>query len=147
MEVIRSRDFLSGLMFAAFGVVAYAGAQDLARGTANEMGPGFFPVMLAYGLVGLGILLIGRSFFAARHSAEAVQWRPLLLIVLAVVLFGVLAERAGLLAAIVALMAAGGLASFESRWREVALSAIALSAFAVLIFVWALSVPLPVLPR
>ena len=48
MNRFLSKDFLSGLMFIAFGLAALYFGRKLAMGTAVRMGPGYVPHMLAY---------------------------------------------------------------------------------------------------
>src|ERR1700761_3883058 len=52
-----TKDFLSGLMFIAFGLVALYFGQHLALGTSVRMGPGYVPHMLAFILLGLGLVI------------------------------------------------------------------------------------------
>ena len=47
MNRFLSKDFLSGLMFIGFGLLALYFGQKLALGTTVRMGPGYVPRMLA----------------------------------------------------------------------------------------------------
>ncbi len=49
-----TKDFLSGAMFIAFGLLALYFGQKLAVGTPVRMGPGYVPRMLALIMMGLG---------------------------------------------------------------------------------------------
>ena len=49
-----SKDFLSGLMFIGFGLIALYFGQKLALGTPVRMGPGYVPRMLSLILSGVG---------------------------------------------------------------------------------------------
>ena len=51
---LLSKDFLSGMMFIVFGLVALWFGRHLAMGTTVRMGPGYVPHMLAYIMMGLG---------------------------------------------------------------------------------------------
>ena len=54
MNRFLSKDFLSGLMFIGFGLIALYFGQKLALGTPVRMGPGYVPRMLSLTLIGLG---------------------------------------------------------------------------------------------
>jgi hypothetical protein len=74
-------------------------------------------------------------------------WRPLICITTALVLFGLLVERLGLVITTVAVVLAAGLAAHGARWREMILIAAGLAAFAAALFAYALRLPIPVWPR
>lgn len=67
MSRFLSKDFLSGLMFIAFGLTALWFGRHLAPGTTVRMGPGYVPHMLAYILIVLGGIV---SVFAAFEIGE-----------------------------------------------------------------------------
>ena len=57
MRIKNEKDFWSGVMFIAFGL-AFAGfAQEYDMGTAQRMGPAFFPTILGGLLVLLGAVI------------------------------------------------------------------------------------------
>src|SRR5689334_15254773 len=60
---IVSKDFLSGLMFIAFGLTALYFGRHLAVGTAVRMGPGWVPHALSYILLGLGFFISVVAWF------------------------------------------------------------------------------------
>ena len=54
MSRLLSKDFLSGVMFIAFGLGALYFGRNLQMGTTVRMGPGYVPHMLAYIMMALG---------------------------------------------------------------------------------------------
>ena len=54
MNRFLSKDFLSGLMFIGFGLIALYFGQKLALGTPVRMGPGYLPTALSWILAGIG---------------------------------------------------------------------------------------------
>lgn len=145
---LLSKDFLSGLLFATFGVWGLALSWGFRLGTASRMGPGYFPQMLSWGIVAIGVFLMVRGLLASRPDVvNSGRLRPFLLILLSILLFGLLAERAGMVISLLLMIGVGGLACLDSRWREVAISAVVLSAFAVAVFKWGLELPIPTWPR
>ena len=146
--VLLSKDFLSGLLFAAFGIWGLALGWGFRVGTASRMGPGYFPQILSWGIIAIGVILMVRALLASRPNvAGGLGWRALALIIAAIVLFGLLAERIGMVLSIPILIGLGGAACLDSRWREVAISAVLLTAFAVGVFKYGLELPIPMWPR
>ena len=143
-----SRDRALGLMLAATGAVIGLAAAEYDRGLLRNIGPGFFPILIASVLAGLGLLVATRHAGDRIDSAAVVRpMARLAAVPLAILVFALLVERAGILLAAIALVVTSSCARAGGRWRDVALVALALSLLAVLVFVWALGVPLPVLPQ
>jgi len=62
VEIRNKRDFLSGLMLVGLGVGALLVARNYRMGTAFRMGPGYFPVVLSFLLIGIGFIVAGLAF-------------------------------------------------------------------------------------
>jgi Tripartite tricarboxylate transporter TctB family len=152
MTLLRHRDFIAGLVFAGLGLAFAFGATHYAFGSSARPGPGLIPFALGLMLAGLGAFLAGDVLLkpgAARagDSALPIAWRPFLVVMAAIALFGLLLERAGLLLTLPAVIATVSLAAAEVRWREVALSAVVLTAGCWLLFIQGLGLLLPVWPN
>ncbi len=146
--VFLSKDFLSGLLFVGFGVWGVVLSFGWRMGTASRMGPGYFPQMLSWGIIALGVILIVRGLMVSYNDrVTSAKFRPFALILLAIVTFGLLAERIGMVFSLLIMLPIGGAACLDSRWKEVAISAIVLTAFAVGVFKYGLELPIPVWPR
>lgn len=139
--LLRNRDVLAGLLFAALGTGGLLVALAYPFGTLGDMGPGFFPRVLGLVLIGLG----GITFVRGLRAGEPVEgpwgWLPLTMLSAALLAFGWLMEHAGLLPALVALVVASARAGQEFAWREVAVLTVALCVLAVAVFVWGLGLP------
>ena len=139
------------LAFAAFlvalGALAFALASELTVGTAAAMGPGYVPRGLAGIIMIYGVVLGLRAAFTGPQPFPVIAWRPLLLISAAVALFAVLLPIAGLALTSFAVVICSGFAAYDVRLRENALLAVALSIFAVLLFVTVLGLPIQVWPE
>ena len=148
---MHARVNVPNLAFAAFlvalGAFAFALASELSVGTAAAMGPGYVPRALAILIMIYGAVLGARAMLAAREAFPAIALRPLLMICAAVALFALLLPIAGLAATSFAVVACAGVAGYDVRLRENLVLAVALAAFAVLLFVTALGLPIPIWPR
>lgn len=147
MRIRSPRDFWAGLVFIAIAA-AFAGiASDYRFGTAQRMGPGYFPTFVSGVLAVLGLIVFLRSFVLAGPRIDPVGFRQLVLTLLAVVVFGITLTYLGLAAAIVVLVIVGSLADPTARPLEVVALAIFLAAFSVGLFVYTLGLPLQVWPE
>ena len=138
------------LAFAAFlvatGALAFALAGELTIGTAAAMGPGYVPRGLALVIMVYGIALGVRAALSGRQSFPEIAWRPLLLLSASVALFAILLPLAGLALSSVAVVICAGFAAYDVRVRENAVLGVALAAFAVVLFVTVLGLPIPIWP-
>jgi putative tricarboxylic transport membrane protein len=80
-------------------------------------------------------------------TGEPVQgkwgWRPLFMVTLSIVIFGLSMERLGLVPALLLLFTVAALGGREFRLKEVLLLAVLMSVFAALVFVYGLKLPYP----
>jgi hypothetical protein len=129
-----SKDFLSGLMFIAFGLLALYFGQKLALGTPVRMGPGYVPRMLSLILLGLGLLICIVALIAGSEPVEKPKWKPITLVTIGVVCFALLFERAGLLPALIVLILIASLAGEEFKLVEVIGNMVVLAILCTLVF-------------
>lgn len=141
---IKSReDFLSGLMFAGFGLAAILVARDYPMGSAMRMGPGYFPTGLGALLVLLGTVIAARSLVTddGLEPSRGFAWRPLLLLAAAFALFGLGVETLGFVPAIAVLLLTAVFAGREFRVLETAILLVVLIGAAVAIFIYGIQLP------
>lgn len=144
MGIRNPRDFWAGAIYLALGAAVIWIGRNYPPGTSARMGPGYFPMVLGVILVILGAASLVRSLLRPGEALSAVAWRPLILVLGAVVLFGFLVQRAGALAALVCLIVIGVLASRNSQVNVTSVVSFAgLVAFCVIVFVKGLGVPMP----
>ena len=134
MNRLLSKDFLSGLMFIAFGLIALYFGQKLALGTPVRMGPGYVPRMLSLILIGLGGLIIVVALVAGSEPVEKPKLKPIGLVTIGVICFALLFERAGLLPALVALVLIASLANDEFKLVEVIGNMVVLGVLCTVVF-------------
>jgi putative tricarboxylic transport membrane protein len=143
MKVRLTTDFLTGLLFLAFGLFVIVYGSRYPLGTLQRMGPGYYPLLASSGLTLLGVILVARSFITGGSGEVGeINPRPLLMILLGTLAFGLLIERAGFLAASVAAVILTGFAERDIRLAETAALALGLTAFTTAIFWYALGMPL-----
>jgi putative tricarboxylic transport membrane protein len=143
---INIPDLAFGGFLIALGALAFVLAGELTVGSAASMGPGYVPRGLAILIIVYGAALGAHAAFAQRLAFPAIELRPWLLISGSVALFALLLPLAGLALTGVAVVFCAGFAAHDVRMRENALFAVALAAFAVVLFVTALGLPIRMWP-
>ena len=147
MATIRhQKDFAAGVLFIAIGVAAIVIAENYPLGTAARMGPGYFPRILGILLIVLGGALALRALRLQGPALPRWPWRPTVIVLGSVVLFGGIVNHVGVALATVALIVASSIASHEFRAKEAVISGVLLAALAVGVFVIGLKLQLPIWP-
>lgn len=134
MNRFLSKDFLSGLMFIAFGLIAIYFGQKLAQGTAVRMGPGYVPRMLSYILLALGALICVFALVSGSEPVEKLKWKPLTMVTVGIVCFALLFESTGLLPALVVLVFISSLGGEEFKLKEVIGNMVVLAILCTIVF-------------
>lgn len=147
MKLLTSKDFMSGVMLLAIGLVALVIGQSYRIGTASEMGPGYFPVILAVGLIGLGAILVFNAWRAQEpEQIETGRWKAVVFPTLAMIVFALTLDRFGLVISLILLLVIGVLGSDQTRWKEIPFLLAGAIAFAVIVFVYGVGLQVRVWP-
>jgi hypothetical protein len=121
-----NQDFWAGVMLVAIGGVAMLIARSYPFGTSLRMGPGYFPIG---GILALfGLYFLAKSFRSTERIEAGWSLRALVVVPLALVMFGVLMTYAGFVPALVVLIFGSALAS-------------KLTLGCLLVFIWGLGLP------
>jgi drug/metabolite transporter (DMT)-like permease len=149
VKIKSQRDFISGLMFIAVGIVFAVGATNYSMGTSAKPGAGYFPLILSVIMAILGAVVLFKSLTIETEGGDPVgdiAWRPLIVIVIAIAVFGACINRLGLVVSVPILIFITSLAGDEFKWTGVIINAIVLTAFSWLIFVYGLKLTIPMWP-
>lgn len=147
MKIRNQHEFWSGVMFFAFGLFFVGFAQQYDMGTAARMGPAFFPTVLG------GLLLLLGMFIAIKGlgstidgQIEAFQFRPLALVLGAIIAFGLLLRPAGMVVSLFVLVFVSSLGSHEFHLRNVLILSVGLALLVLAVFIYGLGMTIPVWP-
>ena len=149
MKIKSQRNFWSGLMFIAIGLSFAWGATTYSFGSSANPGPGYFPFGLGLILAVLGGLVIFTALTIETADGDPVgafAWRPLLIILASVALFGFLLPRLGMVICLPLLVIASSLASDEFTWKAAVINAAVLIALSYAVFVAGLKLTIPLWP-
>ena len=150
-RIVRNEWIPPGLFFIAVGTAALIISRDYPLGNLTRMGPGFFPRMLSFAMIGLGVLIVlkGVAGLAAVRALDFPRRRfdrSIVLIPAAMAVFGLAIEPLGLVAALTLSIAVAGVAHRQASLKEVAASIVFLTTLSFVIFIWILKLPLRVWP-
>ena len=146
LQITDKKDFAAGVMYIALGSFFALWAGYYPMGTAVRMGPAYFPTVLGWILAALGVILVVRSFVLHGDEPRATNFRPLLLILGAVCLFGFLLNTAGLIVASFALMFVRAVGGWDFRWKEQLINSVVMTAVNTGIFYYGLGLPFKLFP-
>ena len=146
LKIRSMKDFSAGLMFIGIGGLFGIGANQYPMGTAVRMGPAYFPSILGWGTVALGLLVFVESFLDDDDAPTPVAWRPLIMVIGSVCAFAALINTGGLITATVVLIIVSALGGHEFKWKEAIISAVLMSVTVWAIFDKALGLPFKLFP-
>ena len=149
MKINSQRDFWSGLMFIVAGIAFAWGATNYSFGSAARPGPGYFPFGLGILLAILGGAVLLKALTVKTQDGEPVgtlAWRPLLLITLGVVVFGLALPKLGMVVSLPLLVLIASYAGDEFHLGEVLINSVVLTVFSWVIFIWGLNLTIPLWP-
>jgi len=144
-EFLRNQDFWAGLMFLGIGAVAIFVARNYPFGRLLRMGAGYFPTLLGWILILFGVYIMVKGLRKGVKVQGSWPIRPVIVLPGMIVLFGILMERAGFIAALAALTFGSAAAGKEFRWGEVLLLTAFLTALSLAVFIWGLGLPFPLI--
>jgi len=146
IRIKSASDFGAGVLLGGCSAFFLYLGKDLERGTAFQMGPGFFPSGIGVLALVVGAALIVKSLSSVGPAAEPFRLVPVLLVISAIALFALLVGKLGLIVSGTMTMVLASLATAQQGWvRTVALS-VAMSVFSGLLFVVALGLSIPLWP-
>ena len=146
LKITDKKDFCAGIMFIALGTFFALWANYYPMGTAVRMGPAYFPTVLGWILAALGLIVFVRSFVLHGEEMRKTNYRPLLLIVGSVFVFGFLLDKAGLVVAAFALMFISSIGGWDFKWKEQLINSVFMSAVIVGMFYYGLGLPFKLFP-
>ena len=138
---INKAETLSALVVVALGIGVIAVGSSYPVGSIDRMGPGYFPLLLGgtLALIGLGLV-----FEVMRSEQIKLRFpiRPFAAVTAGVLAFAFLAERAGLVPAIFALVFLSVCGEQPVRMKNAFAISVFMSLVGVLVFVKGLGIPL-----
>lgn len=155
MSIGNRKDFWSGILFALLGVFFIYFAQEHELGRASRMGPAYFPTLLGILLAAAGCIVAIIAYCRKAPVSETGEdsgkiqkfhWDVLLLILGAILVFGLLLNTLGLMLSLAVMILISGLASHEFHFKETLAIILVLDVIAYVVFVYGIGMLVPVWP-
>jgi len=149
LKIKSERDFWSGLMFLVVGIVFAVGARNYPLGVSARPGPGYFPLLLSIIMAILGAIVMFKALTIETEGGDkigSIAWKPLVIIVAAIAVFGAAITPLGMVVTIPILIFITSLAGDEFGWKGVLANSIVLTFGSWVIFIWGLKLTIPLWP-
>ena len=150
MKIKSQKDFWSGLMFVAIGLGFAWGATNYKFGSSARPGPGFFPFGLGLLMAILGSMVLFKALVVETEDGEPIgpwAYRPLLIIMASVGLFGYTLPLLGMAVALPIMIVMCSLAGDEFHWKDAIISVVVLTVGSWFIFLYGLKLVIPLWPK
>jgi hypothetical protein len=146
--LLLKRDFYAGGLMTLLGAGVTLDSMSYTLGTLTHMGPGMFPLMLGVTLTFIGVLILGTAVVTPLGADERIlpkekEWRGWGCILAGPVLFIILGEYFGLVAATFACVFVPALGDRTATLKGSAILAAGVTFFGVLLFTYVLKIPFP----
>lgn len=132
---------LCGALFAVLGLIFAYQSWMLDMGTALRMGPGYFPLLLAFVLLALGIVILIQATRVKGEPVGPIAWRGMLLILPAPVLFGLTVRGLGFVPAVFLTALLASFASLRMKPLTALILSIVVTLFSYAVFTRGLGLP------
>ncbi len=144
---INRKDLATGAIFIAFGAVYGSIAlSSLPMGTAFEMGPGYFPIILSGMMIAIGAAVAIRSFFLAEQSPfGTVPWRSVIMLSLSTLVFAAFLRKLGMLPGVFITSLIACASSNQITLVRALIGSAFIAALCAGIFVYGIKLPVPLI--
>jgi hypothetical protein len=149
LKIKSQKDFWSGLMFIVVGIGFAWGATIYSFGVSARPGPGYFPFGLGVLLAVLGAVVLFKALTIEVDGGDPIgnwAWKPLIVIVASVAVFGWALPHLGMIIALPLLVIGSATAGDEFHWKDALINAIVLTIGSWVIFIYGLKLTIPLWP-
>jgi hypothetical protein len=149
LKIKSQKDFWSGLMFIVVGIAFAWGALNYSFGSSARPGPAYFPFGLGILLAILGAVVLFAALTIETEDGDPIgawAWKPLVLIVASVAVFGWALPHLGMAIGLPILVVVSATAGDEFHWKDALINAVVLTIGSWLIFIKGLALTIPLWP-
>ena len=149
-NVRLSRDTIGGLFFAAIGLSFVLVGSDLPLGEASRMASGYFPRLLGYALMFLGLLISLKGTFSKKRPHEVIYrfaFKEVLVLTVALLAFALLLEPAGLVVSLSLMVFISSFAWKNRSIKEALALTLAIDLLIIAVFVGGIGLEINLWPQ
>ena len=143
LRVKSPQDFGSAIVIMLIGAAGVYFGSELTMGTAGRMGPGYFPRLLSWLIIAVGLFIGLKSLITDGPPVQAPVWRPMLFVLASIIIFGYMMSYVGLFLTAIVLVIVAAYARPKVNLLETVIFGVGMSLGTILIFVYGLGQPLP----
>jgi putative tricarboxylic transport membrane protein len=146
-RVPNPQDYYGGLALIALALFAFWAANDLPGMRGFSFGPGTAPRLFAGVLLTFGVVITAMGVLSEGKPLERYAVRGPFWITVSIFIFALTVRPLGLIIATFVSFVVSGAGSAETRWVEVLIAGVVMTAFSVVLFVYLLNLPFQLWPR
>ena len=139
--MIDKREVYLGSFISCLGIFILQSSIEYGVGTWSEMGAGFFPMLISFLLLMIGVGIIFSKTKKVIKNAN-VSWRPLIGVSLSIAFFAATLKYIGYIPAVTLSVLIGSLTDLESKIRQSIVFSILISLFGWVVFIFGLGLPI-----
>ena len=139
------QDVVAGIVVIVLAAIILHALSKISTTSYSTFSPALFPKVCTYSIAAGGLMLIARGFLREGPGLERMPLRPVLLVTLAVVSFGLVTPVLGYAVSGLILMLIAGLAARDVKFRELVLVSVILIGASVVLFTYVLKLTMPAL--
>ena len=143
LRVKSPQDLGSAIVIILIGAAGVYFGSELTMGTAGRMGPGYFPRLLSWLIIAVGLFIGLKSLVVDGPPIQPPQLRPILFCLAAIILFGYMMKYVGLFLTGITMILVAAHARRNVNLIETLIFGVAMTLGTILIFVYGLGQPLP----
>ena len=143
LRVKSPQDLGSAIVIILIGAAGVYFGSELTMGTAGRMGPGYFPRLLSWLIIAVGLFIGLKSLVVDGPPIQPPQLRPILFCLAAIILFGYMMKYVGLFLTGITMILVAAHARRNVKLIETLIFGVAMTLGTILIFVYGLGQPLP----
>jgi hypothetical protein len=149
LKRLNRRDLAFGGLMMLLALFALWESRTYEMGTLDQMSTGYMPWLVSVSLLSLGALVAVKAAWSAAASAlEPHDWlRPLVGVSASLIAFMLALGRLGLIASSIILVLISGIASRDTRPKELVIWAVLLAIGSAAIFAYLIGLPIRLWPR
>ena len=146
-QLTNPQDYYGGLALIGLSLFAFWAASDLPGMRGFSFGPGTAPRLFGGVLLVFGVVITAMGVFTEGKPLERFAIRGPFWVTVSIFVFATTVRPLGLIIATFCSFIIAGAGSSETRWIEITIAGVFMTAFAVVLFVYLLNLPFQLWPR
>jgi putative tricarboxylic transport membrane protein len=140
------QDFAAGIFLLVIAAVGMVGSLELGFSTSSGVGPGMMPRAVGVLVAAFGALLVVQGFLFEGEGLDRWSIRGLVFVLGSALVFAWTIRPLGLIVAGPLAVIISAFADRQTRWIEVIVFGFVMTGFCILLFSYALNLPIPIMP-